>query len=462
MDPLAFRSRLEGGRLLGALGGLFLAAAGSLSGADLTLTVEPRWRQEALAVPSGPVTNDTGQVLHVTRFAALSEVGTCASAATPCGEGQLGVWRPAAARLHAPGVPTGVRRTGVRIGLLRTSTTAARRWPAGQRSTRWSTSALNWQGGYVFAALRGGLDGATGGFVSSARRAHHGVRLSPPGARRHRRRPRSPAARVLAHPLAGDAGESAHSADDLPHRSLPPPEHAFGSGCLPAQRLWWPPLPGAPPPASEVRCAPRRAAGFPSPPAADNALTRGIEHSPVLTPPPDRATSLRAVTTPRAFETRSPSACGPEVAMPCRCSTWPGARPTGGTVASHDCAIRHWPRGCTWTKCTANQSRQSPSCPGTLPCATRSRRRLAPRSSPWSGPSSPWSSFSCPSWRLTHEPRGGRSRHPHRGRTRIQLFALERPRRGCRGGDCSTATAAASSRPAATMDWSPATRGGRE
>ena len=296
MDPLTFRSRLEGGRLLRTLGGLCLAAAGSLSGADLTLTVEPRWRQEALAVPSGPVTNDTGQVLHVTRFAALlSEVSLVrVNGDTVRLEGQFGSLDAAGGRLAFTlrGVPDG-EYAGLefRIGLAPDVNHGdPGRWPA-RHALNPLVNGLhwNWQGGYVFAALEGTwLDGATHrGFLYHLATDERimAVRFQ---ARYEVRGDTGVAlalnlARVLAaHPLKpGDAGESTHSAPD----DLLAPELAAA-----LERAWFWLSSGpsalsrsasAPPGAPAVPASPEVTpyafvvpAGFPQPALpVDNALT---------------------------------------------------------------------------------------------------------------------------------------------------------------------------------------------
>src|SRR4051812_28391422 len=55
-------------RILAILLVLFAARS---SAADLTLTIEPRWRGESLVVPSVPLRNDAGQTLRITRLAML-------------------------------------------------------------------------------------------------------------------------------------------------------------------------------------------------------------------------------------------------------------------------------------------------------------------------------------------------------------------------------------------------------
>ncbi|MEO6244977.1 MAG: MbnP family protein, partial [Opitutaceae bacterium] len=58
---------------VGAL--LVLGCTAPLPAADLTIAIAPRWRGMEIAVPSATLTNDAGQTLGLTRFAALfSEV----------------------------------------------------------------------------------------------------------------------------------------------------------------------------------------------------------------------------------------------------------------------------------------------------------------------------------------------------------------------------------------------------
>lgn len=226
MGPLTFRGLAQIGRRLGGLVGLWFVASGSLAGAELTLMVEPRWRQEALTVPSAAVTNDAGHVLRFTRFAALLSEVTLVRANGDAVrlEGQFGALDAESGRLAFTlhGVPDGdYAGLEFRIGLAPgVNHGDPGRWPAGHalnplvNGLHW-----NWQGGYVFAALEGTwLDGATQrGFlyhlatderVMAVRfqarydvRGDTGISLA------------LNLARVLAaHPLqAGDAGESTHS-----------------------------------------------------------------------------------------------------------------------------------------------------------------------------------------------------------------------------------------------------------
>jgi hypothetical protein len=437
MDPLTFRSRLEGGRLLRTLGGLCLAAAGSLSGADLTLTVEPRWRQEALAVPSGPVTNDTGQVLHVTRFAALlSEVSLVrVNGDTVRLEGQFGSLDAAGGRLAFTlrGVPDG-EYAGLefRIGLAPDVNHGdPGRWPA-RHALNPLVNGLhwNWQGGYVFAALEGTwLDGATHrGFLYHLATDERimAVRFQ---ARYEVRGDTGVAlalnlARVLAaHPLKpGDAGESTHSAPD----DLLAPELAAA-----LERAWFWLSSGpsalsrsasAPPGAPAVPASPEVTpyafvvpAGFPQPALpVDNALTHeGIalgaalfNDDPRLSGPGNQSCAS-CHDAARAFSDAVAVSLGAEGRpgkSQCHAAVQPGLEP-GLRVGRPPAALARpgtWPRGCTWTRCTATQSAVGRGAvPGRYRAPRGSRRRLAHRSSRWSGPPSPWSSFSCPWWRRT-------------------------------------------------------------
>jgi cytochrome c peroxidase len=148
-------ARLVCGLLPAFSGGRALAA-------ELTLAVQPRWRQASLAVPSADLRNDAGQVLRLTRFSALLSgvaLGRADGSVVRL-EGQFGFLDAEAKRLAATfrNVPAGdYTQLEFQLGLPPEINHAdSARWPAGHalhplvNRLHWS-----WQGGYVFAALEG-------------------------------------------------------------------------------------------------------------------------------------------------------------------------------------------------------------------------------------------------------------------------------------------------------------------
>jgi len=130
--------------------------------ADFTVTIEPRWRQERLEVPSSPQVNLAGQELRVTRLAALfsSLVLLRADGSRVQLDGQYGFFDAGSGRQACTwqGVPTGdFVGLELNIGLpADVNLGDPGRWPAGHplnplvNGLHWS-----WQGGYVFFAVEG-------------------------------------------------------------------------------------------------------------------------------------------------------------------------------------------------------------------------------------------------------------------------------------------------------------------
>lgn len=152
------------------IGALALFGLGTtLAAADLTIAIEPRWRGLALAVPSAALANDSGQSLRVTRLAALaSEIALLrADGGTTRLDGQYGFvdFENGRNSFTVRGVPPG-DYTGLEfhVGVPAAANLGdPGRWPAGHalnplaNGLHWS-----WQGGYVFAALEGHWQAATG------------------------------------------------------------------------------------------------------------------------------------------------------------------------------------------------------------------------------------------------------------------------------------------------------------
>lgn len=130
--------------------------------ADVSLALTLRWRGEAVALPSSTLTNDAGQRLRLTRFAALI---SGVALVRPDGssvrlEGQYGLIDATNGRrtVTLRGVPEGEFvglefNVGVPPGVNHGDSGS---WPAGHplnplvNGLHWS-----WQGGYVFAAIEG-------------------------------------------------------------------------------------------------------------------------------------------------------------------------------------------------------------------------------------------------------------------------------------------------------------------
>lgn len=149
----------------------FLALLVALTGraAELTIQVQLRWRGELVAVPSGELANSSGQILRLTRFAAL--VSDVALERTTGGvvhlEGQFGFLDAGTNRLCfvLRNVPEGdYAGVSFRVGLPPEVNHAdPSGWPAGHplhplvNRLHWG-----WAGGYVFAALEGLYHSDTG------------------------------------------------------------------------------------------------------------------------------------------------------------------------------------------------------------------------------------------------------------------------------------------------------------
>jgi cytochrome c peroxidase len=133
-----------------------------MAAADLNLAIEPRWGQQALAVPSAPVSNDAGQTLRITRLSALIFGVSLqrADGGTVRLDGQYGLVDAGGGRgeFTLRGVPEGAYvglefQVGVPAEVNHADPGA---WAAGHplnplvNGLHWS-----WQGGYVFAALEG-------------------------------------------------------------------------------------------------------------------------------------------------------------------------------------------------------------------------------------------------------------------------------------------------------------------
>ncbi|WP_414664680.1 MbnP family protein [Horticoccus sp. 23ND18S-11] len=133
-----------------------------LTAARLTIAIEPRWGQDALTIPSGPVTTDAGQTLRVTRVAAIvSGVSLLrADGGTVRLDGQYGAidLERGKREFTVQEVPEGGYvglefHVGVPPEMNHGD---PGRWPAGHalnplvNGLHWS-----WQGGYVFAAVEG-------------------------------------------------------------------------------------------------------------------------------------------------------------------------------------------------------------------------------------------------------------------------------------------------------------------
>ncbi len=216
---------------------LIVSCAAVASAADLTLVVEPRWKDAALSVPSGLLLNDAGQEIRLTRLALLvSDVELQrADGSRVRLDGQYGFIEAASGRwtITMRGVPEGAFvglefNVGVPANVNHADPGA---WPAGHalhplvNGLHWS-----WQGGYVFAAIEGRWR-ERGGEEASAAAGERGfsyhlatdARLMRTGFRADYRVDGATAirlaldlARVLAPlRLAGDDGsESTHSAAD--------------------------------------------------------------------------------------------------------------------------------------------------------------------------------------------------------------------------------------------------------
>ncbi|MBL9187783.1 MAG: hypothetical protein JNK23_09915 [Opitutaceae bacterium] len=141
---------------------IFAGGINSGLAADLTVSIAPRWRGTEIAVPSGALANDTGQIVRLTRVALLvSEVVLRrADGGAVRLEGQFGFLDLGSGRneFTLRGVPAG-DYTGLefRIGVPAAANLGdPGRWPADHalnpvvNGLHWS-----WQGGYVFAALEG-------------------------------------------------------------------------------------------------------------------------------------------------------------------------------------------------------------------------------------------------------------------------------------------------------------------
>ncbi|WP_415909983.1 MbnP family protein [Oleiharenicola sp. Vm1] len=149
---------------------LFLLAALPLAAAELQLRIEPRWNNDALAVPSAEVATAAGQHVRVTRLAALLSDFQLLK---PDGslvrlENQFGFIDAGSGRLTVAlaNVPAGdYRGLQVRVGVPDAVNHAdPGLWPPGHALNP-QTNGLHWSwsGGYVFLALEGYWRGSGGG-----------------------------------------------------------------------------------------------------------------------------------------------------------------------------------------------------------------------------------------------------------------------------------------------------------
>ncbi len=141
---------------------LLLGTAAALGAAELRVRVEPRWGDRALPVPSAEVATTGGQLVRVTRLAALfSDFQLLRSdGAVVRLEGQYGFIDAASDRLEVAltNVPVGeYRGLQVRVGVPEAVNHAdPGLWPPGHALNP-TTNGLHWSwsGGYVFLALEG-------------------------------------------------------------------------------------------------------------------------------------------------------------------------------------------------------------------------------------------------------------------------------------------------------------------
>jgi len=130
--------------------------------AELRVRIEPRWGEQALAVPSGEIATASGQLVRVTRLAALL---SDFQLLRPDGsivrlDGQFGFIDAASGRLEVAlaNVPAGdYRGLQVRVGVSDAANHADLGiWPPGHALNP-TTNGLHWSwsGGYVFLALEG-------------------------------------------------------------------------------------------------------------------------------------------------------------------------------------------------------------------------------------------------------------------------------------------------------------------
>ena len=167
-------------RAIAFIGAVLAAGAGGARGAELTVAIELRWKGAGLTVPSGPVRNDAGQTLRVTRAALLVSVAALLGrdGRVQRLEGQYGLFdaERGAEAIVLRGVPAGAYAgMEFQVGLPpEVNHGDPGRWPAGhalnpvRNGLHWS-----WQSGYVFAALEGRWReatavGAAGGGSSEA------------------------------------------------------------------------------------------------------------------------------------------------------------------------------------------------------------------------------------------------------------------------------------------------------
>ncbi|MBI5423094.1 MAG: cytochrome C peroxidase [Opitutae bacterium] len=141
---------------------LLLGTAAALGAAELRVRVEPRWGDRALPGPSAEVATPGGQLVRVTRLAALlSDFQLLRSdGAVVRLEGQYGFIDAASDRLEVAltNVPVGeYRGLQVRVGVPEAVNHAdPGLWPPGHALNP-TTNGLHWSwsGGYVFLALEG-------------------------------------------------------------------------------------------------------------------------------------------------------------------------------------------------------------------------------------------------------------------------------------------------------------------
>lgn len=141
---------------------IVLLLAADLVAAELRVRIEPRWGERALPVPSAEIATPSGQLVRVTRLAALL---SDFQLLRPDGsvvrlEGQYGFIDAASGRLEVAlsNVPAGdYRGLQVRVGVPETVNHADPGiWPPGHALNP-TTNGLHWSwsGGYVFLALEG-------------------------------------------------------------------------------------------------------------------------------------------------------------------------------------------------------------------------------------------------------------------------------------------------------------------
>jgi cytochrome c peroxidase len=240
---------------------LLVALPGSALAGELTLAIEPRWRQEKLELPARLV-NDAGQALRITRLAALVSGVTLlrSDGSSVRLEGQYGF-------INVEGGRREVRLRGVpeedyvglefQVGVPPEVNHAnPGQWPAGHvlnpvvDGLHWS-----WQGGYVFLALEGrwhergaATGGAERGFsyhlATDARRMRVGFRANFHVERATTIELAFDVARVLAglRLSPADGSESTHSAenDELASRLTGAVERAWfwlGTAPTPARAI---------------------------------------------------------------------------------------------------------------------------------------------------------------------------------------------------------------------------------